>query len=202
MHEKDQYGWTPLYLACSSGHAVIAMALIEKGANVNDKNRLGRTPLYYACIWGHSATAMTLLENGAVGVNDRDHFGNAPSYWACRSCTADVVLRMIRKGAILTASNLQGFRDQHTVTEDEARKVEDAYKREENWRRRAPYVMFLSSIRDLGDEEYGPGPYLSLDDGGDGMGRGARVLRQARLMRVVDMVLCRTNTQRLIGSFL
>ena len=138
VHEKDQYGWTPLYLACSSGHAVIAMALIEKGANVNDKNRLGRTPLYYACIWGHSATAMTLLENGAVGVNDRGNSGLTPSYYACCKCTVDVVLRMIQIGAILTAADLHSFHAQSTVTEEQACAVEDAYNREDNWRRRMP----------------------------------------------------------------
>ena len=37
---------------------------------------------------------------------------------------------------------------------------------------------------------------------GGGMGRRTRAAKHARLMRAVDKVLCRTNTQRLIGSFL
>jgi hypothetical protein len=114
--------------------------LIERGANVNEKNQIGWNPLHFACLNSHSATAMALLENGAVGVNDRDICGITPSYSACLRCTADVVIRMIRQGAILTAAELQCFRDQPTVTEEQACTVEVAYKR------RAHYVKFLKMI--------------------------------------------------------
>ena len=115
----------------------------------------------------------------------------------------DNSLRMIRHGAILTTAELQRFRNQPTVTDEQARTVEVAYKREDNWRRRAHYVMFLSSIRDLVAVEHAPGPSApaSLGEGG-GMGRRTRTAMQAKLMRAVDKVLCRTNTQRLICSFL
>jgi hypothetical protein len=114
-----------------------------------------------------------------------------------------VVLRIIQIGAILTADDLQSFRDRPTVTDAQAGAVEDAYNREDNWRRRAQYAMFLSSIRDLVDVEHAPGPLAlaPLVESG-GMGRRTRAAMQARLMRAVDKVLCRTNTQRLIGSFL
>ena len=177
------------------------MALIERGATVNEKNRFGETPLHLACFWGNSATAIALLENGIVGVNDRDTRGKTPSYYACLKCTVDVVLRMIQIGAILTADDLQSFRNQPTVTEEQACTVEDAYNREDNWRRRAHYAMFLSSIRDLVDVDHEPGLSAPANDGG-GIGRRTRAATQARLMRAVDKVLCRTNTQRLIGSFL
>ena len=110
---------------------------------------------------------------------------------------------MIRHGAILTADDLQRFRDQPTVTEEQAYTVEAAYKREDNWRRRAHYAMFLSSIRDLVAVEHEPGPSApaALGEGG-GIGRRTRAAMQTRLMRAVDKVLCRTNTQRLICSFL
>jgi hypothetical protein len=62
--------------------------------------------------------------------------------------------------------------------------------------------MFLSSIRDLVDVEHGPGPSAAANNGGDGMGNESTAAKHARLMRVLDKVLCRTNTQRLIGSFL
>ena len=67
------------------------------------------------------------------------------------NCTADVVLRIIQIGAILTAADLQCFRNQSTVTDEQACTVEDAYEREDNWRRRAQYAMFLSSTKDLVD---------------------------------------------------
>ena len=103
----------------------------------------------------------------------------------------------------LTAVELQRFRDQRTVTEEQACTVEAAYKREDNWRRRAAYAMFLSSIRDLVDVEHesGPSTPAALGEGG-GMGNESIEAKHARLMRAVDKVLCRTNTQRLIASFL
>jgi hypothetical protein len=109
---------------------------------------------------------------------------------------------MIQIGAILTAADLQRFRNQPTVTEEQADIVVAAYNREDNWRRRAQYAMFLSSIRDLMDVKHEPGPSTPANGGGIGMGRRTRAATQARLMRAVDNVLCRTNTQRLIGSFL
>jgi hypothetical protein len=169
---------------------------------VDEKDQDGRTPLYFVTLSGHSTKAIVLLENGAVGVNDRSSSGHTPSYYACMSCTVDVVLRMIRHGAILTATDLQRFRNQPIVTEEQACTVEAAYRREDNWRRRAHYAMFLSSIRDLVDVEHEPGPSAPALGEGGGMGRRTRSATQARLMRAVDKVLCRTNTQRLIGSFL
>ena len=145
---------------------------------------------------------IVLLENGAVGVNGRSSSGHTPSYWACIFCTADVVLQMIRHGVILTAANLQCFHAQSTVTEEQAHTVEVTYKREDNWRRRAHYAMFLSSIRDLVDVEHEPRPSAAALGEGGGMGRRTRAAMQARLMCAVDKVLCRTNTQRLIASFL
>ena len=113
---------------------------------MNEKDQVGSTPLHLASVDGHTATAIALLENGAVGVNDRDSSGNTPSHYACMACDADAVLRMIRHGAILTAADLQRFRDRSAITKEQARMVEVTNKREDNWRRRAPYAMFLSSI--------------------------------------------------------
>jgi hypothetical protein len=106
VNEKDRIGWTPLHLACRSGHTATAVTLIERGASVNEKSQFGHTPLHETCGNGRSATAIALLENDAVGLNDRDRSGNTPSYYACIFCTADVALRMIRQGAILTAAVL------------------------------------------------------------------------------------------------
>ena len=132
-----------LHYACESGDTLAAIALIERGANVNEKNQIGWNPLHFACLNSHSVTAIALLKNGAVGVNDKDICGITPSYSACLRCTADVVIRMTRQGAILTAADLQRFRDQPTVTEEQVRTVEVAYKRENYWRRHAHYAMFL-----------------------------------------------------------
>ena len=102
LTEENQNGWTPLHCACYYSHTATAVDLIER-ANENEKDQDGRTPLFRACIFSHSATAILLLEHETVGVNDRDNSGRTPSYLACYHCTADVILRMIRHGAIVSA---------------------------------------------------------------------------------------------------
>ena len=120
-----------LHDSCESGDTLAASALVERGASVNEKDHTEWTPLYYTCHSGRSATAIALLENGAVSLNDRNTFGSTPSYWVCLKCTADVVLRMIQHGAILTTAEIQRFRDQPAITEEQARIVESDYNREE-----------------------------------------------------------------------
>jgi hypothetical protein len=214
VNDNSHFGGTPLHFACGMGHTATVMALIERGANVNKVNCVDRTPLHRACSAGHSATAIALLENGAVGVNDKDVFGDTPSYWACYCCTVDLVLLLIQNGAILIAADLQRFRDQPTVIEEQALTVEAAYKPEFNWRRRKHYAMFLSSIKNLVAVEHRPPPSVPLvcDGSGEIMGSFSESMKDsieasieaknARLMIAIDKVLCRTNTQRLICSFL
>ena len=63
VNEKDQSRCIPLYKACADGHTATAVALIERGADVNEKeHRVGWTPLFYACYSDHTATAVALIE--------------------------------------------------------------------------------------------------------------------------------------------
>ena len=78
MDEKDLYGKTPLHNACIFSHTATAVALIERGAGVNEKGKLGFTPLHFACISGHTATAVGLIERRA-NVNEKDQlYGKFP----------------------------------------------------------------------------------------------------------------------------
>ena len=63
--------------ACARGDTPAAVALIERGATVNEKNQNGDTPLHEACYSGHTATAVALIERGA-SVNEKDQFGWTP----------------------------------------------------------------------------------------------------------------------------
>jgi ankyrin repeat protein len=68
---------TPLHYACDSGQTAIAVAFIERGANVSEKNLVGQTPLHWACSSGHTAKAVALIERGA-SVNEKSQYGDTP----------------------------------------------------------------------------------------------------------------------------
>ena len=50
--------------ACGNGHADVALALIDRGANVEAVNEFGRTPLICACDNGHVHVALVLASRG------------------------------------------------------------------------------------------------------------------------------------------
>ena len=43
IHAKDDGNWTPLHWACMNGHAEVAIALLQQGADVNHKGKDGRS---------------------------------------------------------------------------------------------------------------------------------------------------------------
>ena len=63
---RGDTGWTPLMLACDTGHLEAARLLLEKGAAVDAKNDNGTTALMFACQNGHVEAARLLLEKGAA----------------------------------------------------------------------------------------------------------------------------------------
>ena len=64
-HSGD--GWTPLHLAAFFGHADLAKALLDRGADVNARstNSMNNTPLHAAVAGGHLELVRLLLERGA-----------------------------------------------------------------------------------------------------------------------------------------
>ena len=68
MNRTNQFGRTPLHWASYYGHTAAAVALIERGAGVNEKDHFVENPLHHACQAGHTATAVALIERGAIGM--------------------------------------------------------------------------------------------------------------------------------------
>lgn len=64
-HSSD--GWTPLHLAAFFGHAELAIALLDRGANVNARstNAMKNTPLHAAAAGGRTDIVELLLKRGA-----------------------------------------------------------------------------------------------------------------------------------------
>ena len=58
----DDYGWTPLHFAASSGKSFFAYLLLQANASPTAVNKDGRTPAQYAKQQGHGDLAAMLLE--------------------------------------------------------------------------------------------------------------------------------------------
>ena len=65
IDSKDNFGRTPLFSACSSGHFSVVNYLISKGANIKLIDDQGNTPLYYACRGGNLRIVELLISKGA-----------------------------------------------------------------------------------------------------------------------------------------
>ena len=62
---KDGAQRTPLHIACCKGYMELAMALVDRGADIDARDVDQRTPLHYACDDGNMELAMALVDRGA-----------------------------------------------------------------------------------------------------------------------------------------
>ncbi len=66
VNEDDEYGETPLHLACSAGHANCVKLLLNNGAEVDSQNSNGVTPLHQSARLGRVACVSLLLRKGLL----------------------------------------------------------------------------------------------------------------------------------------
>jgi len=97
-------GLAPLTLAAHFGHTETALALIEKGADVNATDQYGYTALQYAAKYGHAETVLALIANGA-DVNAAGQYGYTALHYAAINGHAETVLALINAGADVNATN-------------------------------------------------------------------------------------------------
>ncbi|KAK5919585.1 hypothetical protein CgunFtcFv8_023461 [Champsocephalus gunnari] len=62
---KASLGWTPLHLACCSGHREAVQELLKAGADANLQNNMGDTPLHNAAFTGRKEIVLLLLRYDA-----------------------------------------------------------------------------------------------------------------------------------------
>ncbi len=65
LDDKDQYGSTPLTIACTFGKTDLALMLINGGANINALSADGSTPLHTAAFFCRLEVVKALLDAGA-----------------------------------------------------------------------------------------------------------------------------------------
>ena len=91
-------GVTPLYMACTQGHAAVVSALLAAGAAVDQAKDGCATPLYIACYKGHAAVVSALLAAGAA-VEQAEDGCATPLLFACQQGHAAVVSALLAAGA-------------------------------------------------------------------------------------------------------
>ena len=101
----DQWGRTPLFIACQNGRVDAARSLLEEGAEVDRAMQDGATPLYAACENGYLDAARLLLDNGSE-VDKADDHGWTPLYAACEHGHVDTVRLLLEKGADVNRANM------------------------------------------------------------------------------------------------
>jgi ankyrin repeat protein len=105
-------GETPLHLAAANGRKEVAALLAEKGAPLGPRDDKEDTPLH-AAAWADQWDIVELLAGRipaarAAVLNLTDFDGNTILHLACRSGRADIVRRLVTRGAELSLRNAAG----------------------------------------------------------------------------------------------
>ena len=106
INKVDKWGWRPLMLAASWGHAHVAKELINNSVDVHLKGPIGRTALHWAAYRGRGEVVQVLRANGA-GLNEVDKGGQTPLMHAAEWGHDEVVIELVRAGADLMAVDEQ-----------------------------------------------------------------------------------------------
>jgi uncharacterized protein len=97
-HSGD--GWTPLHLAAFFGHAEVASALLDRGADVNARstNAMKNTPLHAAAAGNNTELMRLLLERGA-DANATQQGGWTALHAAAQSGNREMLELLLAHGA-------------------------------------------------------------------------------------------------------
>lgn len=104
---KNRSGWTPLLLAASNGHVVVAEVLVANNVHVDFKDDEGRTALHFAAAAGHRNVAELLVASGA-DPNAKSNNGYTPLGKAAFKGNRDVAEFLLASGADPNAPDNDG----------------------------------------------------------------------------------------------
>lgn len=107
INQADEYGNTPLQLACTKHAYNLAPALIQNGANINVANNDGWTPLITAAYAGKHEIARLLLQNGAH-INATNKYGETALLKAVYNNDAPMVKILMEYGGDIRHTNQRG----------------------------------------------------------------------------------------------
>ena len=85
--KADNFGATPMFVACQQGHLKVCKWLCEvgAGADIRKASNSGSTPMYIACQQGHLKVCKWLYEVGAAAdIRKANNYGYTPMHIACQ----------------------------------------------------------------------------------------------------------------------
>lgn len=95
-NERDEFGNTPLILACRMRMPKIALLLIESGnSNPSAQNKEGDTALIYACTTVSKRVALALIATGKSNPGVQNNNGDTALIYACYAGMDDVAIALI-----------------------------------------------------------------------------------------------------------
>jgi len=117
INAKNNYGSTPLHLACENGHIGVTKLLLEKGADVNASNNYGSTPLHLACesktLYREKIVDFLISKNADINASDKN--GNTPLHLACIEGYLIEVIALTKAGADVNAKGRYGNTPLHVL---------------------------------------------------------------------------------------
>jgi len=101
----NDYGVTPLHLACTNQNSGIVSQLLKAGADPNKSKWTGESPLMTCAGTGAVDAVNELLANGADANARESRYEQTALMWAAAERHPDVVKLLIAKGADVSASS-------------------------------------------------------------------------------------------------
>jgi ankyrin repeat protein len=109
VNAANEYGVTPLALACANGSKAAVDVLLEAKANVNAARPTGETPLMTAARSGNADIVRLLLTAGADPKAVSNDYKQNALMWAIAERHVAVVRALLNHGADLSARSSGGF---------------------------------------------------------------------------------------------
>ncbi|MBT4803776.1 MAG: hypothetical protein HON78_02090 [Legionellales bacterium] len=147
-----------LHFAAKYGRTEIALALIEKGADVNAADQDGYTPLNWAAARGHTEIALALIEKGA-DVNATNKYGETPIHQATRYSYTEILIALIAAGADDNVADQFGLAPLHSAVENGLTEIARAIEHPLHWAARLSDIKTVKALIDKGYD-----PQAKLDD--------------------------------------
>ncbi len=108
IDHPDRYGWRPLHEAAKTGHANIAMELLQAGASTNRRTKFrGYVPLHVAARHNTSKVVKALLHHGA-DISVESYSGQTPLHLAAEGGAVESAKILLNHGAKADAENEDG----------------------------------------------------------------------------------------------